>query len=216
MVVLGTAADQYGMKVPVYKSIVDPDNSSKKVISQSYCMPKCGSSGTYTSSGDFCISKGSTGIGNMVPGYTWCPDDSGDSNAVEGNLLHSNPAGPLGNPLNNECLSSCPPGQIVNNVSPQRECISLCESDGRYIDAGSKCLKVPYNRTTQDGDVTDTDGQVLTLEQSVGSTANSVAKISLSGGSQSVVQGVTYAAVACGLVVVILLVMKYQGAKYQK
>lgn len=206
-----TLAGQSGLYETVFEST---KSGLTTTITGAVCYPRCGSSGQYAASGNLCVSKSSAIEKYAEPGFSWCPDNTGNPQATTNNISPSNPAGPTGNPINNVCYSQCPDGMMISNETPQTTCVTECPKDTRFIDSGSACVKVPYLRSISDAANQTQNEQTASLEQNLGPVADQIAKVGLLGGSSSLFTSVAVAAVACFFIVALLFVIKYQGAKF--
>jgi hypothetical protein len=206
-----TLSGQSGLYETVYEST---KSGTTTTITGAVCYPRCGSSGQYAASANFCVSKASAIEKYAEAGFSWCPDNTGNPQAMTNNIAPSNPGGPSGNPVNNVCYSQCPDGMMISNEAPQTTCVTECPRDTRFIDGGSNCVKVPYLRSTGDAVSQTQNEQTASAEQNFGPTASQIAKVGLLGGSSTLLTAVTVATIASFFLVGVLFVIKYQGAKF--
>jgi hypothetical protein len=206
-----TLLGQIGLIETVYESST---TNNVTTVTGAFCYPRCGSSGQYASSGNLCLSKASAIEKFSEPGFSWCPDNSGNSQATTNNIAPSNPAGPTGIPTNNVCYSECPEGMMVSNEAPQTICVTECPKDTRFQDKGSSCVKIPYLRSAKDATNQSTEDQTESAETGFSATASQIAKVGLLGGSSTLFTSVLYASIACFFIVGVLFVIKFQSAKF--
>jgi hypothetical protein len=193
------------------------------------CYPRCGSSALYSGTSNLCISKTAPVDNNVVPGFSWCPpvvDSEGRTDPLsiaKSNVQNIAPTNPqtnyaadppiIGIPWNNICLSPCPNGMMISNDPPQDKCVTKCSLDGRFIDNGPDCLKIPYQRISSDPNSQTIEENVMEVEQAYASTASSVSKIALAGGPSSLFGGILIVVAVCALITIILLVLQYQAGR---
>jgi hypothetical protein len=205
-------------QVGLYEYVFDTkkQTTTPLPIIKAMCYPRCGSTQTYEGSSNFCVSKSSSTLKPTLSGFSWCPNTSGDSESSVANVAPTNQDGPLGLPLKNKCYKPCPAGMMTKNESPYTSCVTKCPADARFIESSAECIKVPYLRATKDATETSNTQAFATGEEGLSATASYVSKVGLSNGAQSITFVILTGVLISGFVVLVLMTLKYQGAKQVK
>jgi hypothetical protein len=86
--------------------------------------------------------------------------------------------------------------------------------DGRFLDTGLNCIKIPYQRKAINTEST-TDGTLI-VEESFAPTATAVSKFALAGGPQSLLTGVLIILAVCLILALVIFVMQYQSGRLSR
>ena len=193
-----------GYRVPTFNFGAQAANSSTPVL-DSHCYFRCGSSGSWSAEGRFCVSQTvpqtlDPNIPSVIEGFSWCPAPNsqtssqnpslpaplnygagqyeiGDAYADKNNVHSNEERAENPRPPFRICLTACPEGYYVTNTPPYDKCVTRCPLNSGFQNELTKCTKIPYSRQIYGGPAIQTQTPSDVLDD----TASSFAPIASKG-----------------------------------
>ena len=155
----------------------------------------------YETSTNLCFSERSDLDQNVVPGFSWCPNNV--TPTKNSNI-----------PYQNVCINDCENDQIIYNEPPYDKCITKCSNDTRFVDGGDKCIKIPYTRSYAATIYSNNSTDIISnIEQQGSSLANQITKFSTMGGTRSVLIGIAGVVAFFVILSILILLIKAHNLK---